>query len=79
MKLIAFVKDKSSGERLFIERDYNAKKDFISDLRGNGYKVSYVHTPEQHEQYIKMLDVAGGRGAKSVAQAKRWAKLGWLE
>lgn len=79
MKLIAFVKDKSSGERLFIERDYNAKKDFISDLRGNGYKVSYVHTPEQHEQYIKMLDVAGGRGAKSVRQAKLLAKLGWLE
>ena len=79
MKLIAFVKDKSSGERLFIERDYNAKKDFISDLRGNGYKVSYVHTPEQHEQYIKMLDVAGGRGVKSVRQAKLWAKMGWLE
>lgn len=79
MKLIAFVKDKSSGERLFIEREYNAKKDFISDLRSNGYKVSYVHTPEQHEQYIKMLDVAGGRGAKSVRQAKLLAKLGWLE
>lgn len=77
MKLIAYVKD--NGSRQYIERDnYKTKKDFMSDLRGNGYKVSYIHTPEQHEQYIKMLDIAGGRGAKSVRQAKLWAKWGLL-
>lgn len=79
MKLIAYVKDKRTSERLYIERDnYTTKRDFISDLRGNGYAVSEVHTPEQHEQYLDMLDKAGRWGLKNVTQAKRWNKLGWL-
>lgn len=58
MKLIAFVKEGVfSGRLQYIERDnYKSKKDFISDLRGNGYKVRYVHTEEEQESWMKFLN-----------------------
>lgn len=79
MKLIAYVKEKRTGERLYIERDnYQTKKDFISDLRGNGYAVSCCHTPAQHEKWLRMIDRAGAWGLKNITQAKIWQKNGWL-
>ena len=36
----AFVKEKQSKEYLFVESDYKTKKDFIQDLKSNGYAVN---------------------------------------
>jgi hypothetical protein len=36
----AIVTDKQTKQTEIIESDYNTKKDFINDLRGNGYSVN---------------------------------------
>ena len=36
----AIVKDKQTKELKIIESEYDTKKDFIRDLRGNGYMVN---------------------------------------
>lgn len=58
MKLIAFVKETTFPGRLqYIERDnYKTKKDFRSDLHGNGYIVRYIHTPKEQESWMKFLN-----------------------
>lgn len=37
------------GQLCTIERDYPTKKDFYSDLRGNGYKVKFIASADNHE------------------------------
>lgn len=41
----ASVKNEDN-ERMIIKKEYKTKKHFISDLRGNGYKVAFVATEE---------------------------------
>ena len=46
-KYIAYVTDKNSKQKKFIEDDsYTSKKAFAEDLRRNGYAVHYIATPE---------------------------------
>lgn len=44
---IASVRDKQTKKVMIIEREYNRKADFESDLRGNGYAVRFISTPEK--------------------------------
>lgn len=37
------------GQLCIIERDYPTKKDFYSDLRGNGYKVKFIASADNYE------------------------------
>lgn len=50
----AMVTDKDTGKRVTIESQYNTKKDFIKDLRRNGYRVNplYVKTAEVFDYII---------------------------
>ena len=49
--LIAYVKDKKSGEYTTIEdRDYNSKKDFERELRANGY--SNISILDNRDMYL---------------------------
>lgn len=43
----AIVKNKETGERTIIKSDYNSKKDFLKDLRSNGYAVSDCKVKEE--------------------------------
>lgn len=61
MKLIAFVKENVFPGRLqYIERDYKSKKDFRSDLHGNGYIIRYIHTEKEQESWLDYLNHEGG-------------------
>lgn len=40
---------KLDGHIMTITSEYNSKKDFAADLRKNGYKVSFVSTPENFD------------------------------
>lgn len=40
-KYKAIVRDKQTGERVIICSKSKSKQEFITDLRGNGYSVSY--------------------------------------
>ena len=76
MKLIAFVKEGVfSGRLQYIERDnYKSKKDFISDLRGNGYKVRYVHTESEQKSWINYLNHCGGYMSHHTPTYHAWRR-----
>lgn len=38
----AIVTDKMNGRKVIIESEYNAKEEFIHDLRANGYAVNPI-------------------------------------
>ena len=42
----AFVRDKKTKERLFVESEYPTKTAFIKDLKGNGYSVNPIKVKE---------------------------------
>ena len=37
------------GKLEIIEREYNNKKDFYTDLRCNGYRIRFISTPENFD------------------------------
>lgn len=43
----AFVKDKINGKMVTIEGEYNNKKEFVADLRKNGYAVNQDKVKEK--------------------------------
>lgn len=47
---VASVRDKKSREIKIIERDYERKSDFYNDLRGNGYSVRFITTPDKFDE-----------------------------
>ena len=46
------------GKLEVIEREYNRKSDFYSDLRGNGYRVRFISTEEKFEEDAIKYDEA---------------------
>jgi hypothetical protein len=58
MKYKAFVTDKENGKRLTIARDYPTKREFVFDLRRNGYAVdpSRVKTEKEFDRIINTTD-----------------------
>lgn len=50
MKYIASVIDKENGKLVIIEREYDSKKFFKSDLLGNGYSVRFIATEETFDE-----------------------------
>lgn len=50
MLYIASVRDKETRELQVIEREYDRKSDFYSDLRGNGYSVRFIATEETFDE-----------------------------
>lgn len=51
MMYSAFVKDKETGEKRFIESDYPTRSNFLKDLKANGYTV-YRAEPKEVYDYI---------------------------
>lgn len=49
-KYIASVRDKETKKLMIIEREYNNKKDFERDLRGNGFSIRFISTPEKFDE-----------------------------
>lgn len=43
----AFVKDKYNGKMVTIEGEYSSKKEFVVDLRKNGYAVNQDKVKEK--------------------------------
>lgn len=50
MKYIASVKDRYTKERMILTYDYSTKKDFKTDLAGNGYTVYFITTEENFDE-----------------------------
>lgn len=38
------------GENMCMTREYNSKKDFMSDLHGNGYKVHFIALTDKYDE-----------------------------
>jgi len=49
-KYIASVRDKETKELKIIEREYDRKSDFYTDLRNNGYSVRFITTEEKFDE-----------------------------
>lgn len=49
-KYIACVRNKETKELMTIEREYNRKADFESDLRGNGYSIRFITTEDKFDE-----------------------------
>lgn len=49
-KYVAFVRDSETKELMVIEREYPTKKAFAEDLRGNGYRIRFISTPEKFDE-----------------------------
>jgi hypothetical protein len=47
---IASVRNKATNKIEVIEKDYDNKKDFEIDLRGNGYRIRFITTPEKFDE-----------------------------
>jgi hypothetical protein len=50
MKLIASVRNKETREIEVIEKEYETKKAFERDLKGNGYSIRFIATPEKFDE-----------------------------
>ena len=50
MKYIASVRDSETKELMIIEREYDRKQDFYTDLRCNGYRVRFITTEEKFDE-----------------------------
>lgn len=50
MKYIASVRDKETKELMIIEREYDTKKHFYDDLRGNNFAVRFITTEEKFDE-----------------------------
>jgi hypothetical protein len=51
----AMVKDKDTKKNLFVSFEQNTKKDFIFDIRANGYSVNTLHVKEE-KIFDKIVD-----------------------
>ena len=49
-KYIASVRDGETKKLMIIEREYESKKAFEADLRGNGYRIRFISTPEKFDE-----------------------------
>lgn len=49
-KYVAFVRDSKTKQLMVIEREYPTKKAFAEDLRGNGYRIRFISTPEKFDE-----------------------------
>lgn len=47
---VASVRDKETKKLMIIEREYDRKADFESDLRGNGFAIRFISTPEKFDE-----------------------------
>lgn len=47
---IASVRNKQTKELMTITREYETKKEFEEDLRGNGYSIRFISTPEKFDE-----------------------------
>lgn len=52
-KYVASVRD-TEGRMAILRMEYNTKKEFKSDIRANGYKItySYIFTEDEYEKFI---------------------------
>ena len=46
----ALVRNKDTKAYTIIESEYERKSDFYTDLRGNGYRVLFISTPENFDE-----------------------------
>lgn len=54
MKLYAaVVTDKETGEKMYIEREYETLKAFKIDLRCNGYAISLVSEADKFDEAVE--------------------------
>lgn len=59
-----------------ITRYYGSKKQFVSDLRGNGYIITYVMPKTEHDMfYMPWLDTAGSVCRSSSQAYRRYKKF----
>ena len=56
------------GELQTIEREYDRKQDFYSDLRANGYRVRFISTEEKFDEDCEKYNEACERN-KAVKNA----------
>ena len=67
-----------NGEHLCITREYETKKDFMSDLHGNGYKVSFIALTENYDEESQKYNerrIAKNRAAKIRREcAREWKR-----
>lgn len=49
-KYIASVRDSETKKLMIIEDEYKSKKAFEVDLRGNGYRIRFISTPEKFDE-----------------------------
>ena len=50
MMYIAAVRDKRTRELTIVKSDYETKKDFEEDLRGNGYSIRFISTEDKFDE-----------------------------
>lgn len=50
MMYIASVRNKKTRELTIITRDYETKKEFEEDLRGNGYSIRFITTEDKFDE-----------------------------
>lgn len=61
---------------MLITRYYGSKKQFESDLRGNGYIITYVMSKVEHDVfYMPWLETAGSVCKSSSEAYKRYKKF----
>ena len=66
------------GENMCMTREYNSKKDFISDLHGNGYKVHFVALTDKYDEesakYYERLETKRRRAAIRRECEREWKR-----
>lgn len=68
MKYIASCRDKETKKLTIIEREYDNKKDFESDLRRNGYSIRFITTEDK-------FDEAAQKWNEACERSKRYHKI----
>ena len=70
-KFFASVRDAETKHITIIEREYDSKRDFYTDLRNNGYRVRFISTDETFdedcEKYHERMEL--NRMAKNAVYA----------
>ena len=62
------------GEKMCMTREYETKKDFMNDLHGNGYKVSFIALTENYDEESQKYNerrIAKNRAAKIRRDSER--------
>lgn len=73
MMYIASVRNKKTRELTIITSDYETKKEFEEDLRGNGYSIRFITTEDKFDEDCAKWHAANERSKayhKAVRQYK---------